>query len=197
MSYSQNNSVDIESAITISTCAMITARMGAKAITHFSEPMLKKCLGVFMILIAPIVPAKQYIQSLKDGKDDETNNSSTRAEKIVTMGMIGLGSGFMAGLFGVGGGAVVVPSLTLWTDMDHYTALGTSLCAMCLPAVVGSLTHLQKGNVAVRVAPALAMGSFVGSYLGGKVGVGMKEDHLRYGFSALIFGLGVKTVTKA
>lgn len=173
---------------------MVTARLGAKAITRFSEPMLKKCLGVFMIAIAPIVPAKQYIDSLK--KDRKQPNQS-KAAKIATMGMIGLGSGFMAGLFGVGGGAVVVPSLTLLTDMDHYTALGTSLCAMCLPAMVGSMTHFQKGNVAVRLAPALAVGSFVGSYFGGKVGVGMKEEHLRYGFSGLIFGLGVRTVTKA
>ena len=210
-SYSQNNSIDIESALTISACAMLTARLGANAMVHISEKHLKQCLGVFMIAVAPIVPAKPYLQSWRGqhDDDDETNGERTTKKKKeedgkdgmerAKIGMIGLGSGFLAGLLGVGGGAVVVPALTVLTSMDHYTALGTSLCAMCAPAVVGSWTHFQKGNVASRriAAPALVLGSFVGSFMGGKIGVGLKEEHLRYGFSGLMVTLGIKTIAKA
>ena len=110
--------------------------------------------------------------------------------------LTGLGSGFMAGLLGVGGGAVVVPALTLCTSMDHYTALGTSLAAMVFPAIVGTATHFKKGNVNLRVAPALAVGALVGAYGGGRLGVHVEEDLLRYGFSGLMLGLGLKTFFK-
>lgn len=199
-SYSQNNSIDLESALTISACAMLTARLGANAMVHVSEKRLKQCLGGFMIAVAPIVPAKPYLQSWNKGRDGEDTKDEHDRDHLqrVKVGMIGLGSGFLAGLLGVGGGAVVVPALTVLTSMDHYTALGTSLCAMCAPAVVGSWTHFQKGNVASRrIAPALVLGSFVGSYLGGRIGVGLKEEYLRYGFSGLMVTLGVKTIAKA
>lgn len=91
----------------------------------------------------------------------------------------------------------MVPALTLCTDVTHYQALGTSLCAMTVPAVSGTLTHYQKGNVAMRVAPALALGAFVGSYLGGRyVGLNTDENLLRWGFSGLMVFLGVRTLRK-
>jgi uncharacterized membrane protein YfcA len=111
--------------------------------------------------------------------------------------MIGMGSGFLAGLFGVGGGAVVVPALTVLTDMTHYQALGTSLCAMCLPAMVGTATHFTKGNVALKVAPFLALGAFGGAYIGGYVGLHTNENALRWGFSGLMAVLGLKTLLRA
>ena len=110
--------------------------------------------------------------------------------------MIGIGSGFLAGLFGVGGGAIVVPALTLATDMTHYQALGTSLCAMALPAMVGTGTHYMKGNVSMRVAPALATGAFLGGFLGGKLGLKTNEDALRWVFSGLMVVLGARTLLK-
>ena len=91
---------------------------------------------------------------------------------------------------------MVVPALTLFTDVSHYQALGTSLCAMALPAISGTMTHYRKGNVAMRVAPALAAGAFCGGYLGGKLGLKTNENALRWGFSGLMVTLGVRTLVK-
>lgn len=93
-------------------------------------------------------------------------------------------------------GAVVVPALSLATDMNHHQALGTSLCAMVLPAMVGTATHYGRGNVAMAAAPALAAGAFAGAYLGGKLGLAVPEDRLKYGFSGLMVVLGLRTLLK-
>ena len=202
---STKEAVDVESAVCITVCAMMTARLGALYSTKLSQVSLKKVLGVFMICVSPIIPLKPYLNGWNSGSgnagrsasDGETNALfSTKVKDSIISGGIGLGSGFMAGLLGVGGGAVVVPALTLFTSMDHYMALGTSLAAMILPAVVGTITHYKKGNVNLRVAPALAVGSLVGAYAGGRVGVKMDEDKLRYGFSSVMFGLGLKTLIR-
>ena len=191
--------VQIEAAAAIAACGMVSARLGAATTTKMSEQSLKRALGVFMLMVAPIVPAKAYFVHRSNDKDSFKEGLESRPfpQRLVGPALIGCGSGFLAGLFGVGGGAVVVPALTVLTDMSHYQALGTSLCAMCLPAMVGTATHFAKGNVAMQVAPPLALGAFVGAYLGGKVGLHTNENALRWGFSCLMAVLGIKTLLRA
>ena len=225
LSYATTPGIDIEldSVAALTTAAMITARAGALTTATLSGRRLKLWLGVFMLMVAPLVPAKAYLSDWladeNDGGDDgeighagsssneetkEDEEESTaqyltaeRMQRLAVSGTIGLGSGFLAGLFGVGGGAVVVPALSVATDLSHYQALGTSLMAMTLPACVGTMAHYQRGNVAMRVAPALAAGAFAGAYLGGKLGTQIEEDKLRWGFSGLMVTLGLRTITKS
>ena len=209
----QQGLVELDVAIALTATAMITASFGANAASRLSERALKKLLGGFMLFVAPLVPGKKYITSffgndvdadttsehhiksqadLLDNRREETSSSSM--ENLLPASFIGMFSGFLAGLFGVGGGAIVVPSLVLSTDMSHHAALGTSLCAMVLPAMVGVWTHAKRGNVAWRVAPALAVGSAIGAYVGGKeVGLNLEEDVLRGGFGVLMLVLGART----
>ena len=197
--YGLKDNVDIYSAAAIASCGIVSARFGAQATTKMSEAALKRALGVFMICVAPSVPAKKYFSKDIDGDESQSDGNedkSLASNRIVPAGIIGMGSGFLAGLFGVGGGAVVVPALTVVTDMSHYEALSTSLLAMTLPAISGTVTHFQKGNVATRVAFPLALGSFIGAYAGGRIGVKIPEDNLRWGFSALMFTLGTKTLLR-
>lgn len=210
LGYGLHDVVDLDYAAALATCGMITARLGAAATAKLSEKRLRVALGIFMLCVAPLVPAKAYIARMhhdppeephykeksNDDEEEEESELYTRLRRVVPAGMIGLGSGFLAGLFGVGGGAVVVPALAVVTDMTHYQALGTSLCAMSLPAIVGTFTHYQRGNVAMRIAPALAMGSFMGAYMGGKIGLSTPEDKLRYGFAGLMLFLGTRTLLR-
>jgi uncharacterized membrane protein YfcA len=71
-------------------------------------------------------------------------------------------SSLLLGLLGVGGGAIVVPALSLFTDLSYPVALGTSLAAMIPTAVVGSVTHFRQGTMVPRLAIPLGVGSFLG-----------------------------------
>ena len=199
-----------DAAAAIAACGVVTSALGASVTAKLSEYTLKRALGIFMIMVAPLVPLKGVMQAQQEerkvaGSDDSQNTATTKKEteeksltqRLLPPAMIGLGSGFLAGLFGVGGGAVVVPALTIFTDVNHYQALGTSLCAMAFPAVSGTVQHFRKGNVAMKVAPALAVGAFCGGYLGGKFGMQVNENTLRWGFSGLMVVLGTRTFLKA
>ena len=197
--YGIGDVVELDTAATLAVCASITARMGAATTKTMSSRRLKTFLGVFMLCVAPIIPLKAYITAMHHESPEEEHKGhreTSRLRRLVPAGFIGLGSGFLAGLFGVGGGAVVVPALTIATDMTHYQALGTSLCAMTLPAIVGTYTHHMAGNVAMRVAPALALGAGIGAYFGGKVGLNVDETKLKFGFSGLMLFLGTKILLK-
>jgi len=205
--------VELDTAIAIATTAMVTARLGAIASTHLSEKALQRALGAFMVFVAPLIPGKKYLDAwedvthLSDPKSQKhlreelarhpEHSHLSKLERLLPASLIGVFSGFLSGMFGVGGGSIVVPSLVLFTDMTQHSALGTSLCAMVLPALVGTYTHAKRGNVAWRVAPMLALGSFIGAFFGGRdVGMHMEEDVLRGGFACLMLVLGVKSWRK-
>ena len=61
--------------------------------------------------------------------------------------MIGTAAGFFSGLFGVGGGTVMVPLLILWLGYGEREATGTSLMAIILIAIAGTIGHAFYGNV--------------------------------------------------
>ncbi|MDQ2665288.1 MAG: sulfite exporter TauE/SafE family protein [Gemmatimonadota bacterium] len=87
---------------------------------------------------------------------------------------IGLAAGLLSGLFGIGGGIIIVPLLVLLMKMEPHTATGTSLMALLLP--VGALAvweYHKVGHVNVAGGLLIALGLFVGAYFGAKVGLSL------------------------
>jgi len=83
---------------------------------------------------------------------------------------IGLAAGLVSGLFGVGGGLVIVPCLVFIVGIKLHTAIGTSLGALLLPVgLLGVMEYYKSNNVDVRVALLVASGLFVGAYFGAKI----------------------------
>ena len=90
----------------------------------------------------------------------------SRRRTLLTLTGIGVLSGFMSSLFGVGGGIVVVPLLVLLVGFDSRVATGTSLAAILLTALAGTasfslLEHVDWDAAALVGLPALA-GSLAG-----------------------------------
>jgi uncharacterized protein len=102
---------------------------------------------------------------------------------------LGVVAGVMAGLFGVGGGIVIVPTLALALGLSQLEAEATSLAAM-LPAVAaGAWQQNRYGNVQWRGAAAIGVASIVGVEAGVRVASALPEDVLRRLFALLLFGV--------
>jgi uncharacterized membrane protein YfcA len=71
------------------------------------------------------------------------------SRRTMELAAIGTAAGLFSGLFGVGGGTVIVPLLILWRGYDERTATGTSLAAIVLIAAAATLVHSGYGNVHV------------------------------------------------
>ena len=67
--------------------------------------------------------------------------------RLPRLAAIAVAAGAFSGLFGVGGGALIVPLLVLWLSYDERVATGTSLAAICVIAVAAAATHGLLGNV--------------------------------------------------
>ncbi len=98
---------------------------------------------------------------------------------------IGLIAGFLAGLFGVGGGIVAVPGLVLLLGLTQHRAHATSMAAILATATAAAITAGLAGSVDWAVAAVLASGSAVGAYIGARLLDHIPEVWLAVAFSIL------------
>lgn len=92
-----------------------------------------------------------------------TSHSSVRLRYAV---IVGIAAGLLGGLFGVGGGLIVVPGLIGFAKMERRLAHGTSLLATMFIAMGSLVTYLAHGNVDWAVALLLMTGSIAGAVVG-------------------------------
>ncbi|WP_299090535.1 sulfite exporter TauE/SafE family protein [uncultured Microbacterium sp.] len=95
---------------------------------------------------------------------------------------IGLAAGLLSGLFGVGGGTVIVPMLVLLLAFDQRRAAGTSLAAIIPTAAVGVISYAVHDSVAWIPALILALGAVVGAQGGTWLLARVPQNALRWGF---------------
>lgn len=99
---------------------------------------------------------------------------------------IGIVAGFLSGLFGIGGGTVIVPLLVLLAGFDQRRAAGTSLAAIVPPAAIGVIVYAAKGEVAWVPALLLAGGGVAGAQLGAWLLPKIPLTALRWSFAAFL-----------
>ncbi|MDQ4213607.1 sulfite exporter TauE/SafE family protein [Microbacterium capsulatum] len=104
---------------------------------------------------------------------------------------IGLLAGLMSGLFGVGGGTVIVPMLVLLLAYDQRLASGTSLAAVVPAALVGVISYAANGQVAWIPALILAAGAVVGAQIGTWMLPRIPLTWLRWAFIVFLVGVMV------
>ena len=100
---------------------------------------------------------------------------------------VGLFTGIVSGLMGIGGGNIMVPASTILLGLTQHLAQGVSLIVIVPTAISGAWSHYRRGNVAVRVAMLLAPGAALGGLVGASAAQGLDKDTLRISFGVLLF----------
>ena len=100
---------------------------------------------------------------------DSLGGMRKRGGTVLVLVAIGALAGVLSGLFGVGGGVIVVPALMAFAQMDQRRASATSLVANAPAAVVGAVTYAVQGEVHWLAALTLAVGSVIGAPIGARL----------------------------
>ena len=106
--------------------------------------------------------------------------------------LVGLGAGILSGIFGVGGGILIVPGLVFFAKMDQRRAHGTSLAAVLPISIASLVTYWSHDHVDWHVALWLAIGAVGGAILGTKLLKTARHDVLSYGFAVLLIMSAVR-----
>jgi hypothetical protein len=117
--------------------------------------------------------------------------------EIVLAALLGAVGGVLAGLFGVGGGIVMVPLLIMLARMDQKRASATSLVAIVPTAIAGSITYFANGEVDVLAAAIVATGGIVGAWIGARLLRRISMEWLRWGFIALLVLVAIRLIVVA
>lgn len=119
--------------------------------------------------------------------------SSRRALKL---GAIGTAAGAFSGLFGVGGGSVIVPLLVLWLGYDSRRATATSLAAIVLIAAFAAATQGTYGNVHVLDGVLVGVPAVVGVLFGTWLQQRIHTRSISLAFAALLVATAVELLVR-
>ena len=110
--------------------------------------------------------------------------------------VLGLGAGLLAGMFGVGGGILFVPTL-IALGLDHHEAIGTSLLAIIPTALVGTWRQGRYGNLRLRAALTLGLAAAAAAQGGVVLAESLSDATLRRLFAGLLVLVGAQIAWRA
>lgn len=123
-----------------------------------------------------------------------SNAGSPGARYWISLVAVGLIGGLLSGMFGVGGGIVMVPLLLWLTGMDQRVASATSLLAIVPASIAGSISYLSQGEADIPVALLIASGAICGALIGTSLLKRLPLSWLRWMFIALMLVAAVRMV---
>jgi uncharacterized protein len=115
--------------------------------------------------------------------------------EIIILVLIGLIAGAFSGMFGIGGGLVMVPAMVFFLAMSQHSAQGTSLGVLVIPvAAVAAYNYYKAGELNVKFAIIIALSFVVGGYFGSKLSLGISEVLLKRVFGVLMMAMAIKLI---
>jgi uncharacterized protein len=104
---------------------------------------------------------------------------------------IGAIAGVLAGMFGLGGGVIIVPALILLEGFTQTQANGTSLAVLVLPVgIFGCIEYYRKGKLDIIVSLVVGAGIAIGSYLGAGIALGLPKNILSISYGIFLLYMG-------
>lgn len=117
------------------------------------------------------------------------------AYQIIILIIIGLLSGLLAGVFGIGGAIIVIPALVFILGLTQHQAQGTSLAFMLPPVgILATWNYWKAGQVNWKFALILSLTFVVGAYLGSQFAINISDKMLRKVFGILLLAVAVKMI---
>ncbi len=111
---------------------------------------------------------------------------------VLALLMVGLLAGVLSGVFGIGGGIIIVPALVYLMDFSQHKATGTSLAVLLPPIGLAAVAeYYRHGNVDLRAAAIIAVGCLGGAWLGAMVASRLSGPVLRMAFGTFVVFMGL------
>jgi uncharacterized protein len=185
--------LDVKNVLSIGLPALLTAQVGAYLAGKISPTFL-------LVAFACLLLANIYLMDLRKKLAVDNSDARDRAEsslKWVFQMLTGASAGLLAGLFGVGGGLIMVPLQILLLGEPIKSAIQTSLGVIVITAISASIAHSLYGNVFWIEGTLLGIGGLLGAQMGTRYLPKLSDNTVRLSFRVLLLTLAVYTFWKA
>ncbi len=184
VSYTLSGSIDWWVAFLLAIGSVSGAVLG----THLLQVLPLRIVGIGFIVLLVLTAIRMFIPLEAEGRAPLT------VLTCVLLVLVGAAIGILAGLFGVGGGVVLVPVLVVLWSMAPVVAKGTSLAVVVPTAIVGTLRNRANRNADLRLAAIVGVAGIVSAVAGSEVAHSIDDRLSNLLFAVLLVVVSLKLI---
>lgn len=169
----------------VAACLTMGAVWGAVLGTHLLHVVSKRVLTIAFVVVIFATAVRLFTTSDVGGRADLTLWSAA------TLVLIGLVTGTLAGMLGIGGGVVMVPAMVVLYEMVPVVAKGTSAATIVPTSLIGTIRNRSNANVDLRAAAIIGAAGIVSAVCGGLLADAMSDRLSNVLFAALLLVVGI------
>lgn len=202
IAYYRAGLLDVRSAAIMAVGLLVMSWVGADLALNLPAATLKRFYGVFLLYMSwRFIEPRQLYAEWRAGTVNhppaETAQDNTEVSWVLIL-IVGLVAGVFSGMFGIGGGAVIVPALVAFLNYDQKRAVGTSLGALMLPVgLPGVLRYADAGVLDVPVAAVVAVGLLFGAILGARIALGLPSRTVKQMYGLFLIFVALRFIFTA
>ena len=197
----RNGEIEVGTGLLFAFAGMVGAPLGTWVAGMIPEAVLLTMFAVLMLVVAVRMWVKGATTHATLQKStcerDESGQLKLTTPCALLLLAIGTLTGFLSGMFGVGGGFVIVPALVLFSKMPIHRAVATSLLVIVLVSLSGVASHIAAGrDISWEVTGLFIVGGYLGLQLGGRLAKRLSGPRLQRLFAGAIVCVAVLIIVK-
>ncbi|MCY6371642.1 sulfite exporter TauE/SafE family protein [Clostridium ganghwense] len=190
--YYKNGNIDLKSGIWIAIGSIAGSQLGALLADSMGESNLSSSFGVILLLAG-------LFMFFKKSNDNKTTSNKMHKrinfkyewQRIVASLLIGFAIGILSGIFGAGGGVMILIALIVLLSFPLHKAIGTSTLIMAITALSGAAGYAIRGNINLTLSLLIGIGSIIGGALGSRYANKINENLLKKIVGVAFIAMGV------
>lgn len=189
LEYRRKGLLDIRASAWVAFGLVLTTLVGAEITLALPATLFKQAYGIFVVIMG-----MRFLGMFSRGKPAAPVTDDVDTSGVPWWGLfaLGLGAGVLSGMFGIGGGIVIVPALAGFFGFPHKRAVGSSLGALLLPVgLPGVLRYAAAGTLDIWVAVPVAVGLAAGALGGARVAIGLSAARMKQLYGVFLVVVGV------
>lgn len=202
LSYMKAKTVDYKSGIIFFAGSAPGTILGAWVNKGLDLPSFNLYFGILLIILSTLLLVKKYLKPVNwfvnNGKKttfiDSQGQSYVYGYPIWFAFLLTFGVGFASGLFGIGGGSIIVPAMILLFLFPPHVAVGTSMLMVFLSALINSASHISLGNVPWLYTIPVVPAAFIGAKLGAALNQRIQSETLVIALRIILLLLGIRSI---
>lgn len=202
LSYMKVKTVDYRSALIFFAGSAPGTVVGAFVNKGLDLPSFNLYFGILLVFLSVLLLVRNKLKAVHWFVENGKKNTFTDSlDKEYVYGypiwfalLLTFGVGFASGLFGIGGGSIMVPAMILLFLFPPHVAVGTSMLMVFLASIINSITHISLGNVPWIYTLAIVPSAYIGAKIGASLNKKMKSETLVVILRIALLILGLRSI---
>ncbi|RHW42659.1 sulfite exporter TauE/SafE family protein [Neobacillus notoginsengisoli] len=200
--YIKHKTIDYKSGLIFLAGSAPGGIFGAWMIKNLDAHAFNLYFGLFVLFVSVVMVLRNKIKPIPYNKEsgytrtftDMSGQTFEYGYNPVVGILISVAIGFISGLFGVGGGSLMVPAMILFFYFPPHVAVATSMFMIFLSSIISSVAHISLGNIHWMYALALIPGAWIGAQVGVYLNSRLKSKTIVMILRAILIIIGIRLI---